>query len=129
MVFLKKENWVLSLIMTILTEGLFSIVLGYFLKVYHKGAWYTKWQYWVISVLFMFFPVFIVLTIFIIQTSCQVAAKLKVPGSEIYTSPYAWILCLVVPIIGWVLLFVMLVYVNIWPIIMIYRGEGDIYAK
>lgn len=129
MVFLKKENWFLSLIMMILTEGLFSMILGYFLKIYDKNAWYAKWQYWVISALFLVFPIFIVFAVFTIQITCQVAEKLKVPGDKIYNSPYSWILCLIVPIIGWVLLIVMLLYVYVWPIVMIYRGEGEKYAK
>lgn len=129
MVFLKKENWILSLIFTILSQGIFSFVLGYFLKVYKKDAWYMKWQYWVISSLFLFFPVFIVLTVFLIQTACQVAKKLDVPGDSIYTSPYSWILCLIIPIIGWTLLLVMLFYIMIWPTVMIYRGKGEKYVK
>lgn len=129
MVFLKKENWVLSLIMTILSEGLFSIVLGYFLKVFKKDAWYTKWQYWLIGALSLLFPVFIMLMIFTIQISCEVAKKLNVPGAKIYTSVYAWILCLIVPIVGWALLIVMTVYIMIWPVVMIYRGEGEKYIK
>lgn len=129
MVFLKKENWVLSLIFTILSQGVFSFVLGYFLKVYKKDAWYRKWQYWVISSLFLLFPVFIVLTVFLIQIACQVAKKLDVPGASIYTSPYSWILCLIVPIVGWTLLLVMLCYIMIWPTVMIYRGKGEKYTK
>lgn len=129
MVFLKKENWVLSLILTILSEGLFSFVLGYFLNVYTKEAWYTKWQYWVISMLCLFFPVLILLMVFLIQITCQVAKKLSVPGESIYTCPYIWILCLIVPVIGWSLLLVMLIYITIWPIVMIYRGKGEIYIK
>ena len=129
MVFLKKQNWFLSLIMMILTEGLFSMILGYFLKIYDKNAWYAKWQYWVISALFLVFPIFIVFAVFTIQITCQVAAKLKVPGDKIYNCPYSWILCLIVPIIGWVLLIVMLLYVYVWPIVMIYRGEAEKYAK
>lgn len=129
MVFLKKENWILCLIMTILSQGLFGVVLAYFLGVFEQDAWYKKWQYWVIPVLFLFFPVFIVLMVFLIQISCKVAEKLNVPGASIYTSPYSWILCLVVPIIGWSLLLVMLVYILIWPIVMIYKGEGEKYVK
>ncbi|MEI3499581.1 MAG: hypothetical protein V8Q71_03730 [Bacilli bacterium] len=43
--------------------------------------------------------------------------------------PYSWILCLVVPIVGWTLLIVMLIYIYVWPIVMIYKGEGEKYAE
>ena len=127
--FLQKKNWFLSLIMMVLTQGLFSMILAYFLKVYEKERWYTKWQYWVVSGLFLFFPIFIVLAVFIVQISCQVAAKLNVPGERVYNTPYSWILCLVVPIVGWTLLIVMLIYIYVWPIVMIYKGEGEKYAE
>lgn len=129
MVFLKKQNWVLSLILTILSEGLFSVVLAYFLGIFKEDAWYKKWQYWVIPTLFLFFPVFIVLMVFLVQISCQVAKKLNVPGASIYASAYSWILCMVIPFVGWSLLLVMLVYIFIWPIVMIYKGEGEEYVK
>ena len=129
MVFLKKQNWFLALIMTLLTQGLFGVILGYFLKSFKKGAWYTKWQYWVFGAVCLIFPVFILALVLIIQITCDVADKLNVPGSKIYNSPYSWILCLIVPIVGWILLVVMYLYVNIWPVVMIYKGEGEKYAK
>ena len=62
-----------------------------------------------------------------IQLSCNVAAKLDVPGKEIYLSPYVWILCLVVPVIGWIMLMVMLLYIEIWTIVSLYKGNGEKY--
>ena len=37
----------------------------------------------------------------------ETAKKLNVPGDEIYMTPYSWILCIIIPIIGWILLLVM----------------------
>lgn len=127
--FLKKENWLVSLIIFIFSQGIFSLILAYFLGIYDKKAWYCKWQYWVISLLFLFFPIFIVFAVFNIQISCEVANKLNVPGHKIYTCPYVWILCLIVPVVGWVLLLIMLMYIEIWPIVMLHRGEGEKYIK
>lgn len=61
--------------------------------------------------------------IFQIQILAQVNAKLKSPGGEIYLSPYIWILGLIIPIIGWILLIVMYLYLQIWYLVMLYRGS------
>ena len=63
--------------------------------------------------------------VFVIQSLCMAADKLEVPGKEIYTSPYSWILCLIVPILGWTLFAILLLYLNIWCIISIYQGKGE----
>ena len=67
------------------------------------------------------------LEVFMIQMECSVAKKLNVPGEKIYNTPYTWILCMIVPIIGWTLLIVMAIYVYIWPIVMLKNGEGEKY--
>lgn len=126
---LKKENWGVCLILTLLTEGAFTFVLGYLLKVYDKNAWYANWRYWLIGCLLFFIPAVIMLTVFTIQITVEVAKKLEVPGSEIYGLPYPWILCLIIPIIGWVLFVVMLLYIEIWPIIMLKKGNGEGYIN
>lgn len=123
---LKKENWLVCLILTFLTQGVFIFVLGYFLKVYDKNAWYAKWYYWLIGCLLCFMPIIFMLTIFTIQISIEVSKKLEVPGSNIYSLPYTWILCLIVPIIGWSLFIIMELYITIWPSIMIKQGKGEI---
>ena len=80
----------------------------------------------IISILFMlYFIIEIALTVFQIQILCQVNGKLKTPGSEVYLSPYIWILGLIVPIIGWIMLLVMIIYLQIWYLVMLYRGEGQ----
>lgn len=124
---LKKENWSVNLILLLMTQGLYFFVLAYFMKLYDKDAWYTKWQYWVFGTLCLFFPVLIMIIVFTIQISCSVAKNLNVPGKEIYNSPYTWILCLIVPVLGWVLLIVMSIYIYIWTIVMLKKGEGEKY--
>ncbi len=77
------------------------------------------------SILFVIFMIVtFALTIFQIQILVQVNAKLKTPGSELYLSPYVWILGFIIPIIGWILLIVMYFYIQIWYLVMLYRGEG-----
>lgn len=76
--------------------------------------------------LFIYMLVSLVLLIFQIQILAQVNAKLQTPGSEIYLSPYVWILGLIIPIIGWIMLLVMYVYLQIWYLVMLYRnGESQ----
>ena len=122
---LKQENWWVWLLLLIFSSGASTLVLGALLDVFDKNAWYTKWYYWVIALICFIFPAFIMLYIFLIQILCLTACKLKVPGKEIYLTPYTWILCLIIPIIGWILLLVMLLYLQIWTIVMLYRGAGE----
>ena len=62
------------------------------------------------------------LVVFEIQIICEVNAKLGTPGKEIYLSPYIWLLGLIIPIIGWIMLIVMVLYLQIWYLVMLYRG-------
>lgn len=126
---LKKENWWIWLLLFIFGNGTNNILLGALLDVYNKDAWYTKWQYWLLGFSCFFLPFFIMLTIFYIQINCQVCAKLKVPGKEVYLSPYIWLLLLIIPVIGWIFLVIMIIYTSIWPIVMLYRGQGERYIK
>lgn len=126
---LKQENWWVWLILLIFSQGSSTFVLGALLDVYDKNAWYAKWYYWVIGLVCFIFPAIIMTYIFMIQILCETAGKLNVPGKEIYLTPYTWILCLIVPIIGWILLVVMLLYLQIWLLVMLYRGEGNKYIK
>lgn len=126
---LKKENWWIWLLLFIFTGGASNLVLGALLDVFDKKAWYAKWYYWIIGILCFLFPAYIMLTVFIITITAKVAAKLGVPGSEIYLSPYVWILCLIIPFIGWSLFFVMNIYITIWPIIMLHKGNGEKYIN
>lgn len=80
------------------------------------------------ALLFIYMLVSLILLIFQIQVLAQVNAKLQTPGREIYLSPYVWILGLIIPIIGWILLFVMYLYLQIWYLVMLYRnGEEQQY--
>lgn len=126
---LKKENWWVWLLIFLFSNGTGMIVLGALLDVFDKNAWYVNWKYWLIGFLCFVFPVFIMASIFLIQIACKTAAKLDVPGKEIYLSPYIWAVLLIVPILGWILLSVMMIYITIWPIVMLYRGAGEKYIK
>jgi len=121
---LKKENWWICLLLQILTFGLFTFVLAHYLKVYNEDAWYQNWRYWFFAGICFIFPIMILLLVFIVQITCEVAAKLSVPGYEIYNTPYSWILCIIIPVVGWALLVVMSIYTMIWSIVMLAKGKG-----
>lgn len=124
---LKKRNWFICLLLNILTLGIFNLVLAGFLNLYSKDAWYKKWQYWFFGGLCLIFPIFILLLVLIVQMICEVADALNVPGSGLYNCPYTWIVCIIVPVVGWILLLVMLIYIMVWSIVMLYQGEGEKY--
>lgn len=124
---LKQENWWIWLLLFFFSGGTSTIVLGALLDVYDKNAWYAKWYYWVLGFVCFVFPFYIMMVVFMLTISTKVAAKLNVPGSEVYLSPYVWILCLIIPFIGWALLVVMYLYITIWTIVMLYRGNGEQY--
>lgn len=124
---LKQENWWIWLLLFFFSGGTSTIVLGALLDVYDKNAWYAKWYYWVLGFVCFIFPFYIMMTVFMITITTKVSAKLDVPGSELYLSPYVWILCLIIPFIGWTLLFIMYLYITIWNIVMLYRGSGEKY--
>lgn len=126
---LKKENWVVNGILMVITEGIYVFVLAHLLNLYKKDTWYTNYWYWIGAALCFFVPVLVLFVIFLIQMLCAVAQKLNVPGKEIYGYPYAWIVCMIVPIIGWSLLLVMWLYLMVWIIVMLYRGEGSYYME
>ncbi|MDD3453066.1 MAG: hypothetical protein PHN42_02150 [Bacilli bacterium] len=120
---LKKENWFICFILMIISQGTFIFVLAYLMRLYDKKAWYYNYKYWMLGIMCLFFPALIMLIIFMIQMTCKVAASLDVPGKELYNTPYTWIVCLIVPIVGWVLFIVMLLYIIIWPFIMLKEGK------
>lgn len=126
---LKKENWWIWLLLLIFTQGTSTLILGALLDVFDKNAWYAKWKYWTIGAVCFIFPVIIMFYVFSVQILCLTAAKLSIPGKEIYLTPYTWILCLIIPIIGWILLAVMLIYLEIWTIVALYKGNGEKFAK
>lgn len=126
---LKKENWWIWLLLMLFSNGASDYVLGAILEVYDKDAWYAKWQYWLIGILLFIFPAMIMICIFSLEIMCKSAAKLKVAGHELYLSPYVWILLLIVPIIGWILFMVMILYIKIMTLVMLYRGAGEEYIE
>lgn len=110
----KKENAVIYLILNILTFGLYTFYIAYKLDLYDKDAWYSRWYYWVLGFMFGIIPGLVMLLVFSIKMGCLVSEKLNVPGKEIYSFPYPWIVCLIVPILGWTLFVILYVYVHIW---------------
>ncbi len=124
---LKKENWWIWLLLYFFSSGASVYVLAALLGVYDKNAWYAKWQNWLIGFLAFFFPFMIMLAVFSIQIMIQTAAKLNVQGKEIYLSPYIWIICLIVPIFGWLALSIMLGYIQIMILVELYRGSAEKY--
>lgn len=126
---LKRENWFLCLFLNFITGGLSSFFLAIFIGCYDENAWYAKWQYWVFGGLCFIFPAIIMFFVFLIQIECSVASKLEVSGSDIYNTPYSWILCIIVPVVGWILLVVMIIYLFIWTHIKLKQGYGEKYIN
>ena len=127
MSFLKKSNFIVSLLFSLGLNDIFILVLADELKLYDKNAWYMKWYYWVIGIICFFVPVLVMLMIFELQMLTAAAKKLNVAGSEIYATPYSWILLIIIPIIGWILLLVMYIYLNVWILVKLFKGEGEKY--
>lgn len=123
---LKKENWWIWLLLLLFSEGSSTLVLGALLDNYNKNAWYTKWYYWVIGLIFIF-PFFIMITVLNIQILSLTAAKLNVSGKELYLSPYIWLILLIIPILGWALFVVLYLYLEIDILIKLKNGEGEKY--
>ena len=111
---LKKENAIIYLFLNILTFGLYTFYIAYKLDLYDKDAWYSRWYYWVSSFILGIIPGLVMFLVFSIKMGCLVSEKLNVPGKEIYTLPYSWIICLIVPILGWTLFVILYIYVHIW---------------
>lgn len=126
---LKKENWWIWLLLFFFSGGCSNTVLGALLDVFKNDAWYAKPRNWLLGLICFIFPLFIMIGIFIIQIMCMTNAKLSTPGKELYLSPYIWLACLIVPVIGWILFMVMFIYLSIWPMVMIHRGNAEKYIK
>lgn len=122
---LKRENWLVWAILLLLTQGFSNIVLGVLLGCIDKEAWYCKWQNWLLGAVCLLFPVFVMFIVFMIQMTVKVCQKLAAPGEAVYGCPYVWILCVIVPLLGWAMLLVMFFYITIWPVVMLARGNGE----
>ena len=119
---LKKNNFWIYLILNVITFGIFNIFIAAKLKLKDEDAWYSKWQYWFFGTCCLLFPVIIMFIVYVIEMNCKVCSKLKVSGSNIYSIPYSWILFIIIPIVGWVLLITMYLYVIIMPSIKVLQG-------
>lgn len=125
---LKRENWWIWLLL-FLSGGSQNLILSSMLDLYDKNEWYAKAGNWILASVCFVFPFFIMFTVFTLESTCMVAAKLNVPGKEIYNTPYTWILCIIVPIFGWILGIVMALYLNIDILIQLAHGEAEQYIK
>lgn len=126
---LKKENWWIWLLLMFFSGGSDVFCLGALCDCFSKDAWYAKGRNWAIGFLCFLIPGLMMISIFYLQILCQTAAKLKVKGSEIYLSYYIWLLCLIVPIFGWILLIVMFIYLHIYIIVALHDGNGEVFIK
>lgn len=124
---LKKENWWMWLLLEIFSSGTSTLVLAALLDCFDKDAWYANWKNWLIGFLCFILPGVIMIYVFYIECLTQAAAKLEVPGKEIYLSPYIWLLCIIMPVFGWVIGIVMFIYLHIWILVSLYRGNAEKY--
>lgn len=122
---LKRENWWVWLLLTIFTSGGSCVLLGALLDCFDKDAWYAKWENWLIGFICFVFPAAIMAAIFFIEMTCKTAAKLNISGKELYLSPYVWIICIIIPFIGWLLFSVMVLYLTIMVLIKLHDGEAE----
>ena len=111
---LKKEHSIIYLILNVLTLGFFTFYIAYKLDLYEEDAWYTRWYYWVLGFMLGIIPGLVMLLVFSIKMGILVSEKLKVPGTELYAFPYTWIICLIVPILGWTLFVLLYIYIHVW---------------
>lgn len=126
---LKKENWWIWLSLMFFSGGSDIFSLGALLDCYDKNSWYANGKNWLLGFLCFIFPGLIMIIIFHIQILCLTAAKLDVKGKEIYLSPYIWLLCIIVPILGWILAIVMFIYLHIYILVALHGGKGEKYVK
>jgi len=126
---LKKENWWVWLLLLLFSEGTAALVLGALLDCFNKEAWYAKWYIWLIGLLLFIFPFAVMVTVLLIQMTSLAAAKLDVQGKEFYLSPYIWIILVIIPIIGWICLGLLFLYLNIGILVQLYNGEGEKYIS
>ena len=126
---LKKENWFMWLIINMASYGFGTIALAVILDCFEEDAWYMKWYYWFLAFCFFFFPFFIMLLVFIVTMTCKVAAKLALPGKEIYLTPYIWLLLMIIPFIGWLGLIFLSFYLEIGILVCLARGKAEKYIN
>ncbi len=109
-----RKEAIIYTLLNIITLGFFNLILASIFDLYNENAWYNKWQYWFFGALCLIFPVFVMFIVFLIQMITTVAQHIDVHGSDLYGSPYTWILCLIIPVVGWICLLVMLIYLLVF---------------
>ncbi|MCM1370523.1 MAG: hypothetical protein NC181_01335 [Clostridium sp.] len=125
---LKRENWWIWLLLMLFSSGSDTFVLGALLDTYRSNAWYRKWYYWVLGLVFIL-PFIAMISAFYVEILCKSASKLNVAGKELYLSPYTWILCIIIPILGWIFAFIMLIYIKIDMLYRLYLGDAEKYIN
>lgn len=125
---LKRENWWIWLLLFIFSDATSTIALGALLDVFEKDSWYAKWKNWLIGGI-LIFPIMIMVMAFNIEITSKVAAKLGVKGSELYLSPYIWLILIIIPFLGWILFVALILYLNISILVKLYKGEGEKYIN
>lgn len=121
---LNKKYGIWWLFLTFITFGLNIFYLAYLLDLYDEDAWYSNYKYWFAG-LFLIIPGILMMCFFIIQMTVKVSAELNVPGKEIYSSVYLWILLFIIPFLGWTTLMLMAAYITIMPSVQIIRGKAN----
>ena len=97
------------------------------MDVYDKDAWYAKWYYWVIGLLLFALPFSVMIIVFTLQILCKVSAKLEVPHKDLYLSPYVWIFLLIIPILGWIVFVILMIYLEIMIFVQLHKGNAEKY--
>lgn len=108
-----KKNSLKVLLLNVITLGLYTFYIGKKLDVY-ENVWYRKWYLWFLGFILGIIPGLIMFLVFYIKIGCDVSKKLNVPFDRFYSYPYVWLLCLIVPIVGWSLFIVLNIYVHTW---------------
>lgn len=119
---LKKENWIINLVMCIFTLGGYIVIPASLLNLYEKDEWYSNLKYWICGLIMLVFPVIIMLFVLAIQMTVKIAKLCKIDGENIYGNVYVWIILLIIPIIGWILFIVMYLYLHFFIILKIKDG-------
>lgn len=125
---LDRKKWFSCLILNIISLGLFTFYIGKKLKVYDKDEWYSSIVLWIVSFLGGIIPFIVLFIIFYIKIGIKVSQKLEVPLESIYMYPYIWIISLIIPVFGWAIFVLLVIYVHIWYVIYLKRGNGEMYA-
>lgn len=119
---LKKENWIINLVMCIFTLGGYIVIPASLLNLYEKDEWYSNLKYWICGLIMLVFPIIIMLFVLAIQMTVKVAKLCKIDGENIYGNVYVWIILLIIPIIGWILFIVIYIYLHFFIILKIKDG-------